>query len=188
MAKIARPPSVADRMLAVRGLVCDVDGVLTDGKLNYLGSEEFKSFSVLDGFGITLAKQAGWKVAFLTARGGLAVERRATELGVELVSGERNKGSAFSKICADWNLPMSQVAYIGDDWLDLPAMLVAGLAATVPNAAAAVRQRAHWLSTLEGGNGAVRELVEAILRIQGRLDELLKPYLALPSLPSEPGR
>ncbi len=185
MAKPVRPLTVADRMLAVRALVCDVDGVLTDGKLNYLGGEEFKSFSVLDGFGITLAKQAGWKVAFLTARGGLAVERRATELGVELVSGERNKGTAFNKMCTDWNLPTAQVAYIGDDWLDLPAMLVAGLAATVPSAAAAVRQRAHWLSTLEGGNGAVRELVEAVLRIQGRLDELLKPYLALPpeSLP-----
>jgi len=179
MAKPVRPLTVADRMLAVRALVCDVDGVLTDGKLNYLGSEEFKSFSVLDGFGITLARQAGWKVAFLTARGGPAVERRATELGVELVSGERNKGRGFSQICAAWEMPMSQVAYIGDDWLDLPAMLLAGLAATVPNAAAAVRQRAHWLSTLEGGNGAVRELVEAILRIQGRLDELLKPYLVL---------
>ena len=181
MTKPARPLTVADRMLAVRALVCDVDGVLTDGKLNYLGSEEFKSFSVLDGFGITLAKQAGWKVAFLTARGGAAVERRATELGVELVSGERNKGSGFSQICAAWDMPVSQVAYIGDDWLDLPAMLVAGLAATVPNAAAAVRQRAHWLSTHEGGDGAVRELVEAILRIQGRLDELLRPYLVMPS-------
>ena len=181
MAKAARPLSVADRMLAVCALVCDVDGVLTDGKLNYLEGEEFKSFSVLDGFGITLAKQAGWKVAFLTARGGACIERRATELGVELVSEERNKGSGFSKICAHWNVPTSQVAYIGDDWLDLPAMLLAGLAATVPNAAAAVRQRAHWLSTLEGGNGAVRELVEAILCIQGRLDELLKPYLVLPS-------
>ena len=181
MAKPARALTVADRMLAVRALVCDVDGVLTDGKLNYLGGEEFKSFSVLDGFGIVLAKQAGWKVAFLTARGGPAVERRANELGVELVSGERNKGDGFSKICASWNLPASQVAYIGDDWLDLPAMMLAGLAATVPNAAAAVRQRAHWLSTLEGGNGAVRELVEAILRIQGRLDGLLKPYLVVPS-------
>ena len=184
MAKPARLLTVADRMLAVRALVCDVDGVLTDGALNYLGGEEFKSFSVLDGFGITLAKQAGWKVAFLTARGGPAVERRATELGVQLVSGERNKGSAFSKICADWDVPMAQVAYIGDDWLDLPAMLMAGLAATVPNAAAAVRQRAHWLSTLEGGNGAVRELVEATLRLQGRLDELLKPYLVLSVEPS----
>ena len=180
MAKPARQLTVADRMLAVRALVCDVDGVLTDGKLNYLGVEEFKSFSVLDGFGITLAKRAGWRVAFLTARGGAAGERRATELGVELVSGERNKGSGFNKICADWDMSVSQVAYIGDDWLDLPAMMQAGLAATVPNAATAVRQRAHWLSTLEGGNGAVRELVEAILRIQGRLDELLKPYLASP--------
>ncbi len=180
MAKPARPLTVADRMLAVRALVCDVDGVLTDGKLNYLGGEEFKSFSVLDGFAITLAKQAGWKVAFLTARGGAAVERRATELGVELVSGERSKGAGFSKICAGWDIPLSQVAYVGDDWLDLPAMMLAGLAATVPNAATAVRQRAHWLASLDGGNGAVRELVEAILRIQGRLDELLKPYLTLP--------
>ena len=170
-------------MLAVRALVCDVDGVLTDGKLNYLGGEEFKSFSVLDGFGITLAKQAGWKVAFLTARGGPAVERRAAELGVDLVSGERNKGAGFAKICADWDIPRAEVAYIGDDWLDLPAMLAAGLAASVPNAAAAVRQRAHWLSTAEGGHGAVRELVEATLRLQGLLDALLKPYLVAPSEP-----
>ena len=175
--------TIVERMLAVRALVCDVDGVLTDGKLNYLGADEIKSFSVLDGFGITLAKQAGWKVALLTARGGPTVERRATELGVELVSGERSKGSRFRKICASWDVPMSQAAYIGDDWLDLPAMLLAGLAATVPNAAAAVRQRAHWLSKLEGGNGAVRELVEAVLQAQGRLDELLQPYLSLPSGP-----
>lgn len=177
MARIS-PPTVAQRMLAVRGLVCDVDGVLTDGKLNYLGDEEIKSFSVLDGFGITLAKQAGWKVALLTARGGPAVERRANELGVELVSGERSKGVGFTNICARWGLPMNEVAYIGDDWLDLPAMTLAGLAATVPNGAAAVRQRAHWLAGVPGGDGAVRELVEAILRVQGRLDELVQRYLA----------
>ena len=172
------PPTVAERMLAVRAIVCDVDGVLTDGKLNYLGSEELKSFCVLDGFGITLAKQAGWKFALLTARGGPAVERRATELGVELISGERSKGVAFTNICARWGLPTSEVAYIGDDWLDLPAMALAGLAATVPNGAAAVRQRAHWLAGVPGGSGAVRELVEAILRVQGRLDELVQRYLA----------
>ncbi|MBL8310346.1 MAG: HAD hydrolase family protein [Burkholderiales bacterium] len=164
-------------MQAVRGLVCDVDGVLTDGKLNYLGDQELKSFSVLDGFGITLAKQAGWRVALLTARGGPAVERRAAELGVELVSGERNKGVAFRALCDRWQLPAANVAYIGDDWLDLPAMLQAGLAATVPASAAAVRQRAHWLATAEGGNGAVREFVEAVLRLQGRLDALLQRYL-----------
>ena len=172
-----RPPTVAERMLAVRGLVCDVDGVLTDGKLKYFGSDEMKSFSVLDGFGITLAKQAGWKVAMLTARGGPAVERRARELDVELVSGERNKGVAFAAICERWALPAANVAYMGDDWLDLPALVQAGLAATVPNAAAAVRQRAHWLATLNGGDGAVREMIEAVLRVQGRLDELVQRYL-----------
>ncbi|MEQ1596353.1 MAG: HAD family hydrolase [Casimicrobium sp.] len=170
--------TVAERMLAVRALVCDVDGVLTDGKLNYLGSEELKSFCVLDGFGITLAKQAGWKVALLTARGGSAVERRASELGVELVSGERSKGVGFTNICARWGVPMNEVAYIGDDWLDLPAMALAGLAATVPNGAAAVRQRAHWLANAPGGSGAVRELVESILRVQGRLEEMVQRYAA----------
>jgi 3-deoxy-D-manno-octulosonate 8-phosphate phosphatase (KDO 8-P phosphatase) len=177
MARPPAPPTVAQRMLAVRALVCDVDGVLTDGKLNYFGAEELKSFSVLDGFGITLARQAGWKVALLTARGGPSVERRATELGVELVSGERRKGVALTALCERWCVPLSEVAYIGDDWLDLPALTIAGLAATVPNGAAAVRQRAHWLASLDGGNGAVRELVEAILRVQGRLDELLQRYL-----------
>ena len=80
-------------------------------------------------------------------------------------------------ICWRWNVPLNEAAYIGDDWLDLPALTIAGLAATVPNAAAAVRQRAHWLATNSGGAGAVRELIEAILRVQGRLDELLQPYL-----------
>ncbi len=173
-----RPPTVAERMLAVRALVCDVDGVLTDGRLHYLGDEELKSFSVLDGFGLRLAREAGWRVALLTARGGAAVERRARELEVELVSGERNKGAAFAALCEQWRLPASSVAYVGDDWLDLPAMTQAGLAVTVPNATAAVRQRAHWLATLNGGDGAVRELIEAVLRVQGRLDELLQRYLA----------
>ena len=177
MAKVAAQITVAERMRSVRALVCDVDGVLTDGSLNYLGAEEIKSFSVLDGFAITLARQAGWKVALLTARGGPAVERRATELGVELISGERSKGTAFAAICGRWNVPLNEAAYIGDDWLDLPALALAGLAATVPNATAAVRQRAHWLASVPGGSGAVRELVEAILRVQGRLDELLQPYL-----------
>jgi 3-deoxy-D-manno-octulosonate 8-phosphate phosphatase (KDO 8-P phosphatase) len=169
--------SVAERMQNVRALVCDVDGVLTDGRLNYLGDEELKTFSVLDGFGINLAKQAGWNVALLTARGGVAVERRARELNVELESGQRNKGSAFLAICERWNLQPANVAYIGDDWLDLPAMLAAGVAATVPNAAAAVRQRAHWLASVEGGSGAVREFIEAALRAQGKLDALLAAYL-----------
>jgi 3-deoxy-D-manno-octulosonate 8-phosphate phosphatase (KDO 8-P phosphatase) len=164
-------------MINVRALVCDVDGVLTDGRLNYLGDEEIKSFSVADGFGMTLAKQAGWPIALLTARGGKAVERRARELDLHLETGQRKKGEAFLALCARFALPPANVAYIGDDWLDLPAMQLAGLAATVPNAAAAVRQRAHWLSSVNGGDGAVREFIEAVLRTQGKLDGLLQTYL-----------
>ena len=174
---MSRVPTVAERMMNVRALVCDVDGVLTDGRLNYAGDDEIKSFSVADGFGITLAKQAGWHVAFLTARGGVAVERRARELSVHLEIGQRKKGEAFLALCEKFQLSAANVAYMGDDWLDLPAMQLAGLAATVPNAAAAVRQRAQWLASVEGGSGAVRELIEAVLRVQGKLDGLLATYL-----------
>ncbi len=174
---MARAPTVAERMSTIRALVCDVDGVLTDGRLHYLGDQEIKSFSVADGFGFTLARQADWKLALVTARGGSAVERRARELGLELVTGERDKARALRTLVEHWQLPLASVAYVGDDWLDLPAMAIAGLAATVPNAAAAVRQRAHWLASVGGGEGAVRELIEAILRVQGRLDGLLTAYL-----------
>jgi 3-deoxy-D-manno-octulosonate 8-phosphate phosphatase (KDO 8-P phosphatase) len=154
-----------------------VDGVLTDGRLNYLNDQEIKSFSVLDGFGLNLAKQAGWQVALLTARGGAAVERRARELDVHLETGQRKKGEAFLALCEKFQLAPTNVAYIGDDWLDLPAMQLAGIAASVPNAAPAVRQRAHWLAEADGGSGAVREFVEAALRVQGKLDGLLEKYL-----------
>lgn len=165
------------RMQGISALVCDVDGVLTDGSLNYTAEGEFKTFSVLDGFGINLAKQAGWRTAFITARGGPAVVRRAEELGVELIQGERNKGTALKKLCARWAISTSSVVYIGDDWIDLPALLQAGLAATVPNAAAAVRARAHWQASCPGGRGAVRELVEAVLSAQGKLEPLLQRYI-----------
>lgn len=174
---MVRPPTVAERMSSIRALVCDVDGVLTDGRLLYFGEEEGKSFSVADGFGFTLARQAGWRLALVTARGGRAVERRAQELGAELVSGERDKARAVRTLAERWQLPLAQLAYIGDDWLDLPAMALVGLAATVPNASAAVRHRAQWLASAAGGEGAVRELIEAILRVQGRLDGLLAAYL-----------
>jgi 3-deoxy-D-manno-octulosonate 8-phosphate phosphatase (KDO 8-P phosphatase) len=174
---VSRVLTVAERMMNVRALVCDVDGVLTDGRLNYIGSDEIKSFSVADGFGMTLAKQAGWQIALLTARGGKAVERRARELDLHLETGQRKKGDAFLALCEKFSLPPANVAYVGDDWLDLPAMQLAGLAATVPNAAAAVRQRAHWLASVNGGDGAVREFIEAVLRVQGKLDGLLATYL-----------
>ncbi len=170
--------TVAERMQGIQALVCDVDGVLTDGQLHYFGEEELKSFSAHDGFGFTLAKQVDWRLAMITARSGRAVTRRAEELGVTLLSGERRKGAALERLARQWQLPLSAIAYIGDDWIDLPALAIAGLAATVPNAAPAVRQRAHWQASLPGGQGAVRELIEAILRVQGHLEPLLARYQA----------
>ncbi|MCS6995582.1 MAG: HAD hydrolase family protein [Casimicrobiaceae bacterium] len=174
---MARMLTVTERMQRIEALVFDVDGVLTDGLLDYGAAEEGKRFSVLDGFGFTLARQVGWRYAFVTARGGAAVERRAAELGAELLSRQRRKDEAVRALAMQWQLPLERIAYMGDDWLDLPAMAIVGLAASVPNAAAAVRQRAHWLSTVPGGQGAARELIEALLRVQGRLEGLLATYL-----------
>lgn len=170
--------TLEQRMQRVRALVCDVDGVLTDGALHYTDAGEIKSFSVADGFGIKLAQQAGWQVAFLTARGGPAVVRRAHELGVHLETGQRKKGQALAALAQRFDVPLESVAFIGDDWLDLPGMSRAGLAVAVANAAAAVKARAHWCVASRGGNGAVREAIETILEAQGKLAPLLERYAA----------
>ncbi|TAG85026.1 MAG: phenylphosphate carboxylase subunit delta, partial [Burkholderiales bacterium] len=155
-------PTLEQRMQRVRALVCDVDGVLTEGALHYTDVGEIKTFSVADGFGIKLAQQAGWHIAFLTARGGPAVVRRAQELGVHLETGQRKKGQALTALASRFDLPLDAVAYIGDDWLDLPAMSRAGLAIAVANAAEAVKVQAQWCLTRRGGDGAVREAIEAV--------------------------
>lgn len=170
--------SLAQRMQRVRAIVCDVDGVLTDGSLHYGESSETKVFSVADGFGIKLAQQAGWAVAFLTARGGAAVARRAAELGVHLETGQRKKGHALVALAERFALDLNAIAYIGDDWLDLPALSRAGLAVAVENAADAVKARAHWVTSRRGGHGAVREAIEQILETQGKLAPLLDRYVA----------
>lgn len=170
--------SLEQRMQRVRALVCDVDGVLTDGALHYTDTAEIKSFSVADGFGIKLAQQAGWQIAFLTARGGPAVVRRAQELGVHLETGQRKKGQALITLAQRFDVPLEAIAYIGDDWLDLPAMARAGLAVAVANAAEAVKLSAHWCLKHRGGDGAVREAVEALLSAQGQLAPLLERYVA----------
>jgi 3-deoxy-D-manno-octulosonate 8-phosphate phosphatase (KDO 8-P phosphatase) len=171
-------PTLEQRMQRVRALVCDVDGVLTDGALHYTDVGEIKTFSVADGFGIKLAQQAGWQIAFLTARGGPAVVRRAQELGVYLETGQRKKGQALAALAERFDVPLDTVAYMGDDWLDLPAMSRAGLAIAVANAAEAVKAQAHWCLARRGGDGAVREAVEAMLSAQEQLAPLLARYAA----------
>jgi 3-deoxy-D-manno-octulosonate 8-phosphate phosphatase (KDO 8-P phosphatase) len=167
-----------ERAQRVRLLVCDVDGVLTDGRIIY-GSDGFeaKAFHTLDGLGMQALKGAGIAVQWLTARSSDIVTRRAEELGISVLQGIRDKASGLASICQNKGIALEATAYIGDDWLDLPALTRVGFACTVPNASPAVKARAHWVSAAHGGHGAVRELAEFILASQNKLDAALAPYL-----------
>jgi 3-deoxy-D-manno-octulosonate 8-phosphate phosphatase (KDO 8-P phosphatase) len=159
-------------------LVCDVDGVLTDGRL-YIGAqgELMKAFDVRDGQGIKLLREAGIEVALLTARRSDIVAARARELGIaRVLQGQSDKLAGFTQLLADTGIAADGCGYIGDDWPDLPCLQRAGFAATVADGCAEAKARAHWISAAAGGRGAVRELAEFILRAQGRFDELLRKH------------
>ncbi len=172
--------SPIERAKRVRLLVCDVDGVLTDGRIIY-GTDGFeaKAFHTLDGLGMQALKGAGIGVQWLTARSSDIVTRRAEELGISVLQGIRDKGAGIASICQSKNVSSEEIAYMGDDWLDLPALTRVGFACAVPNASPAVKARAHWISEARGGQGAVRELAEFILAAQGKLDEAIAPYLGV---------
>jgi 3-deoxy-D-manno-octulosonate 8-phosphate phosphatase (KDO 8-P phosphatase) len=160
-------------------LVVDVDGVLTDGTItiNADGSES-KSFNSLDGHGIRLWQRAGLKVAFLSGRESKPVSRRATQLEIDYcIQNSHNKLPALKKLLKQAKLTAEKVAYIGDDLPDLPAMGYAGFAAAVANAVDEVKQRADFVTTSPGGSGAVREVIEYILKKTGKWQGLMKKYL-----------
>ena len=163
------------RAARIEVLALDVDGTLTDGRI-YIGpqGEAMKAFNVRDGFGLTLLREAGLQLAIITARQSEIVRHRAAELGIALVmQGERDKLAALEALCRKLSITPDRVGYAGDDWTDLPAMLAAGFSATVVDAPEAVRSRAHWVSTLAAGSGAVRELAEFILDSRGELHSAL---------------
>ena len=163
----------------IRLLLLDVDGVLTDGSVVYAQSgSELKSFNTKDGFGIRLLQEAGIEVGLITARSSEAVQRRAQDLKLAHVyQGVRNKIEAFDRILAEQKLSPQQVAYMGDDWLDLPLLSRVGLAVTVADAVTEVKAVAHYVARREGGRGAVRELCELIIEAKGLREELLGRYL-----------
>jgi len=168
-------PEVRARAAALRALALDVDGTLTDGRI-YIGrqGETMKAFSVRDGFGLTLLREAGLRLAIITARRSTIVEQRAVELGITtVIQGARDKLAALDSLCAEFDLPRNQVGFAGDDWTDLPAMMAAGFAAAVADAEPAVRARAHWVSARPGGAGAIRDLAEFILDSRGSLEAAL---------------
>jgi 3-deoxy-D-manno-octulosonate 8-phosphate phosphatase (KDO 8-P phosphatase) len=163
----------------IRLLLLDVDGILTDGSVVYAQSgSELKSFSTKDGFGIRLLQECGVEVGLITARSSEAVERRAENLKLAHVyQGVSSKIEVFARILAEQKLIPSQVAYMGDDWLDLPLLSRVGLAATVADAVAEVKAVVHFVTRREGGRGAVREVCDLIIEAKGLREEMLGRYL-----------
>ena len=174
--------NAVDRAREVRLLALDVDGTLTDGTLLIGGDAEVaKPFSVRDGFGLNLLRQAGIEVAIITARQSAIVARRAAELGIGQVhQGVKDKRARLQALCAEAGIGLERAAYMGDDWPDLAVMASCGLAAAPVDAEPEVRAAAHWVSSVPGGRGAVRELALFILDAQGRRAELLARYAADP--------
>lgn len=156
----------------------DVDGVLTDGGLIFDNQGiETKRFHVRDGMGIKLWQHAGYQFGFVTARTSHIVKLRAAELSVDLIrQGFHEKYSVVEEILASLSLTWHQVAYIGDDLTDLSVINAVGLGVAVANAAPEVRAAANYTTTQNGGDGAVREVVELILKSQQRWDDLIKKY------------
>lgn len=170
-----------ERLLKIRCLLMDVDGVLTDGKIHFTSDgEEFKSFDVQDGHGMAMANRAGLLLGLVSGRPSQATLKRAADLGVNIVKqGPVNKWDMVEEIKREHNLADDVIAFIGDDLVDLPVLRRAGLAVAVPNAVAEVKAIAHYTTKRPGGNGAVREVIEMILKAQGSWEKVIAKYMAL---------
>ena len=160
-------------------MILDVDGVLTDGRI-VLSSDggQIKFFDVRDGFGLVLARKAGLKTAIITAERSRVVSFRARRLKVDWVAQfARDKAKAFRRCLAHFRIPAEETAFVGDDLLDLAVLTQVGFSATVAGADSEIKRRVHYVSRLPGGRGAVREVIEFILKAQGRWTKILHGYL-----------
>jgi 3-deoxy-D-manno-octulosonate 8-phosphate phosphatase (KDO 8-P phosphatase) len=176
-------PKLINRAKAIRLLLLDVDGVLTDGRLYYGNNgEELNAFNIQDGLGIKLLQRNNIQVGIITGRTSELVARRASELGIELiVQGREDKLIALQETLnamdKESQLQMEQIAFLGDDLPDVAVIRRVGLGVAVANAREFVADNAHWQTAAKGGYGAVRELAEMILQAQGKLDSTLSNYL-----------
>lgn len=169
------------RAREVAGVVLDVDGVLTDAAL-YYGSrgESLKRFSARDGFAIKLAQSEGISVAVLSGRLAPPLRARLNDLGIPaelVIQGSREKGKDFRKLSERMAIAPDRLAFMGDDLPDLPALALAGLASCPADAAPDVRARCHHVCAAPGGAGAVRDLVELILRARGRWEDIVESWV-----------
>jgi 3-deoxy-D-manno-octulosonate 8-phosphate phosphatase (KDO 8-P phosphatase) len=168
-----------ERVAKIKLIVCDVVGVLTDGAVVYgTSNAECKAFNVKDGLGIKLASWNNLPVVLLTARHCEAVARRAAELSVQVVQGVTDKDAGLRNVARERALALDEIAYIGDDLNDLPAMRLAGMPVAVADAVEEVKAAALHVTDTRGGRGAVREVIELILKGQGRWEAAVELYLA----------
>jgi 3-deoxy-D-manno-octulosonate 8-phosphate phosphatase (KDO 8-P phosphatase) len=167
--------ALAERCRAVKLVLSDVDGVLTDGTVLLMpDGREAKSFHIRDGLGIVLAHRAGLRTGLVSGRRSAAVAHRASELGMTiLVEGIDDKRAALQEILHDQALQAHEVAYMGDDVTDIPIMAEVGLSAAPADAPLEVRSQAFLITTATGGHGCLREFLEAILKARGEWDRVL---------------
>ena len=172
-------PSLKYRLARVRLLLCDVDGVLTDGTV-FIGAEgEFKAFNIRDGLGLVLLRRAGLKAGWVSARPSAATQRRARELKIDFLveqDDRAGKVAAVESLLAQTRLRWEEVCFVGDDIVDLGPLRRAGVAVAVANAVPEAKAAAHLVTRAAGGCGAVREIVELILKAQKRWDGFVTHY------------
>ena len=172
-------PTLTERATRIKLLLFDVDGVLTDGAviINSDGSES-KRFGIRDGIAMVWAQRSGLKVGLLSARTSATTPHRAAQLGITLIhQGVSSKAAAYEQILASEHLTDEEVAYMGDDVVDLAVLARVGLSAAPGDSVPEVLSRVHWVASAPGGNGAARELIETVLRAQGRWDGIVSKYL-----------
>lgn len=166
----------------IKALVLDVDGILSDGFVTLTNTgDELKSFDIRDGLGMKLIQKIGLKVIIITGRKSHIVEKRMTDLGVDLIfQGREDKGVALREACHQLNLSPEDCLYMGDDWPDLSAFAIAGMKITVPNGHVEVRRRADLVTQAQGGRGAVREICDLLLESQDQYQHVLNEFLRAP--------
>ena len=169
-----------ERARAIKLVIFDVDGVMTDGSL-FLGDDgqEYKGFNSLDGHGLKMLKNTGVELAIITGRDSKVVIHRARNLGItHLHQGAHDKLMVYQQLLGDLRLDPEHTAFMGDDVVDLPVMRRAGLAIAVPAAPDLVKAHSHYITRREGGRGAVREACEFIMRAQNTFDAQMALYLS----------
>lgn len=167
-----------ERLKNIKLLLLDVDGVLTDGRIIYSNDgQETKAFDVKDGHGLKMLQRAGIQVGIITGRQSQVVVKRAEELGIEILyQGCRDKLAPYHEILENTGLTAEQVAYVGDDVVDLPVLTVVGFAATVADAVEDVKPHVHYVTKKSGGRGAVREICDLIMKSSDQWLEVAGRY------------